>query len=71
MIKTYSNKNEIEILRRDFQILRQEMKTGFPEIKVEIKTEMNKLKVWIVVTFLAGGGLMIVIAKLFFGKLFL
>jgi hypothetical protein len=66
--KTYSNKNEIELLRKDFQILREEVKAGLAETKSELKTEINKLVIWIVATFLAGGGLMILIVKLFFEK---
>lgn len=66
--KTYSNKNEIELLRKDFQILRQEVKTALAETKSEIKTEINKLVIWIVATFVAGGSLMILIAKFFFEK---
>jgi len=66
--KTYSNKNEIELLRKDFQLLREEVKTALAETKSEIKTEINKLVIWIVATFLAGGSLMILIAKLFFEK---
>ena len=66
--KTYSNKNEIELLRKDFQILREEIKTALAETKNEIKTEINKLIIWIVATFFAGGSLMIIIAKVFFEK---
>lgn len=66
--KVYSNKNEIEILKKEIEILRQETKTGFAETKSEIKTEINKLIIWIVATFLAGGALMITIAKIFFTK---
>ncbi len=66
--KTYSNKNEIELLRKDFQLLREEVKTGLAETKSEIKSEINKLIIWIIATFLAGGSLMIVIAKVFFEK---
>jgi hypothetical protein len=68
----YSNKNDLESFRkdveRDFQLMKQEMKTGFAETKSELKTEINKLIIWIVGTFLAGGSLMILIAKLFFEK---
>ena len=66
--KKYSNKNEIELLSNDFQILREEVKAGLAETKSELKTEINKLIIWIVGTFLAGGSLMILIAKLFFEK---
>jgi len=66
--KKYSNKNEIELLRKDFQILREEVKASLAETKSEIKSEINKLIIWIVGTFLAGGSLMILIAKLFFDK---
>jgi hypothetical protein len=44
------------------------VKTGLAETKSELKTEINKLIIWIVGTFLAGGSLMILIAKLFFEK---
>ena len=47
-------------------LLRQEMKTGFSESESKIKTELNKLIIWMVATFIGGGGLMIVIAKTFF-----
>ncbi len=58
----------IELLRKDFQLLREEVKTRLAETKSEIKSEINKLIIWIIGTFLAGGSLMILIAKLFFEK---
>ncbi len=68
--KIYSTKNEIEGLRKDmekeFQLMRQETRTGFAELESKIKSEINKLIIWIVATFFAGGGLMIAIAKIFF-----
>lgn len=50
---------------KEFQMVRQEMKTGFAETKSKLKTEINKLIIWIVATFLAGGSLITVIAKFF------
>ena len=38
--KTYSSKNEIEILKKDIEIFRQEMKTGFAETKSDIKQKL-------------------------------
>ena len=66
--KNYSSKNEMEILRKDIEIFRQEVKAGLAETKSELKTEINKLIIWIVATFLAGGSIMIVVAKLFFSR---
>lgn len=61
-------KSEIMLMRKDLEIFRQEMKTGFAESESRIKSEINKLIVWIIATMFGAGALFITIAKLFFNK---
>ena len=61
-------KSEIMLLRKDMDLMRQEMKTGFAESESRIKSEINKLIVWIVATMFASGALFIALAKIFFDK---
>jgi hypothetical protein len=61
-------KSEILLLRKDMELLRQEIKTGLAESESRIKSEINKLIVWIVATMFASGGFFIIIAKIFFDK---
>ena len=46
-------------------MLRQEMKTIAAKTKSEIKSEINKLIVWIIATVFASGAFFIAIAKFF------
>ena len=59
-------RSEIMLMRKDLEILRQEMKTGFAESESRIKSETNKLIVWIIATMFGAGALFITLAKLFF-----
>ena len=61
-------RSEILLIRKDLEILRQEIKTGFAESESRVKSEINKLIVWIIATMFGAGALFITIAKLFFNK---
>ncbi len=64
-----AQKSELMLIRKDLEILRQEIKTGFAESESRIKSEINRLIIWIIATmFGAAGALFITIAKLFFDK---
>jgi hypothetical protein len=56
------------LIRKDIEILRQEVKTGFAESESRIKTEINELIVWIVATMFGAAALFITLAKVFFDK---
>ena len=60
--------SEIILFRKDFEILRQEIKTGFAESESRIKSEINKLIVWIIATMFGAAALFITLAKVFFDK---
>ena len=61
-------KPEIMLLRKDIEIFRQEVKTGFAESEGRMKSEINKLIIWIIATMFASGALFITLAKVFFDK---
>jgi len=61
-------RSEIMLVRKDLEILRQEIKTGFAESESRVKSEINKLIIWIIATMFGAGALFITIAKLFFDK---
>ncbi len=61
-------RSEIMLMRKDLEVLRQEMKTGFAESESRIKSEINKLIVWIIATMFGAAVLIITLAKLFFDK---
>ncbi len=61
-------RSEIVLMRKDLEILRREMKTGFVESESRIKSEINKLIVWIIATMFGAGALFITLGKLFFDK---
>ncbi len=63
-----ASKSELMLLRKDMEILRQEIKTGFAESESRMKSETNKLIVWIIATMLGSGALFITLAKVFFAK---
>ncbi len=61
----FSSKSDIQELKFEVNILRQEIKTAMAETKSELKSEINKLIVWIVATMFASAALIVTIAKLF------
>ncbi len=61
-------KSELMLIRKDLEILRQEIKTGFAESESRIKSEINRLIIWIIAIMFGAGALFITIAKLFFDK---
>ena len=63
-----AQKSEILLLRKDIEIFRQEVKTGFAESESRMKSETNKLIIWIIATMLTSGALFITLAKVFFDK---
>lgn len=54
----------IEKLNFKIELLGQEMKTGFAETKGELKSDINKLIIWIVSTGIAIVGLLLAFLKL-------
>lgn len=67
-----STKSEAELLRKDMETIRIELagKIESSALRVEnnLKSEINKLIVWIIGTMLASGALFITLAKIFFDK---
>lgn len=68
--KEFSTKTEVELLRKDMETLRIELKSMIESssLRVEnnIKSEINKLIIWIIATMFGAGALFITLAKLFF-----
>lgn len=63
---TFQPRSDIQELKYHIELLRQETKTGLAETKSDLKSEINKLIIWIVATMFAAAALMITIAKIFF-----
>ncbi|MDI9365308.1 MAG: hypothetical protein QM541_10185 [Flavobacterium sp.] len=61
----FSPRTDIQELKQEMNMLRQEMKTISAETKSEIKSEINKLIVWIIATMFASGAFFITLAKIF------
>ena len=61
-------KPELLALRNDMALLRQEIKTGFAESESRMKSETNKLVLWIIAIIFSSGALFITLAKVFFDK---
>ncbi|MEJ7676231.1 MAG: hypothetical protein WKF59_26895 [Chitinophagaceae bacterium] len=68
--KDFSSKTDVELLRKDMDVMRIELlaKIENSSLRVEnnLKSEINKLIVWIIATMFGAGALFITIAKLFF-----
>ncbi len=68
--KDISSKTDVELLRKDMDVMRIELlaKIENSSLRVEnnLKSEINKLIVWIIATMFGAGALFITIAKLFF-----
>ncbi len=67
-----STKSEVQLLRKDMETMRVELsaKIESSSLRVEnnLKSEINKLIIWIIATMFGAGALFITIAKLFFDK---
>ncbi|MBC7723094.1 MAG: hypothetical protein H7068_13800 [Pedobacter sp.] len=61
----FSPRTDIQDLKHEMNMLRQEMKTISTETKSEIKLKINKLIVWIIATMFASGAFFITLAKVF------
>ncbi len=65
-------KSEVQLLRKDMETMRVELsgKIESSSLRVEnnLKSEINKLIIWIIATMFGAGALFITIAKLFFDK---
>lgn len=70
--KGFASKAEVEFFRKDLDIMKIELSSKIENssLRVEsnLKSEINKLIIWIVATMLASGALFITLAKLFFDK---
>ena len=62
--ENFASKSEFEKLDFKIELFRQEMKTGFAEAKSEVKSDINKLIIWIVSTGIAIVGLLLAFLKL-------
>lgn len=71
-INELSPKSEVQLLRKDMETMRVELsaKIESSSLRVEnnLKSEINKLIIWIIATMFGAGALFITIAKLFFYK---
>lgn len=61
----FSPRTDIQELRHEMNMLRQEAKIIAAETKSEIKSEINKLIVWTIATMFASGPFFITLAKVF------
>jgi hypothetical protein len=63
---------EVELLRRDVDTMKIELSSKIENscLRVEsnLKSEINKLIVWIIATMLTSGALFITLAKVFFDE---
>jgi len=68
----FSSKTEVEFLRRDIDAFRSELSSKIESsaLRTEsnLKTEINKLIIWIVATMFGSAALFITLAKVFFDK---
>lgn len=56
----------IDKLDNKIELLRQEMKTGFAEVKSELRAEFNRQLIWLVGVMFALAGIIITVIKLLF-----
>jgi hypothetical protein len=67
-----STKSEVEFLRKDVETLKIELggkiETAALRVESNLRSEINKLIIWIIATMLASGALFITLAKVFFDK---
>jgi len=61
----FLQKAEYEKIEHKIDLLRQEYKTGNAEVKAEVKSEINKLMLWIFTTMIAIAGLALAFSKFF------
>ena len=71
-ISELSPRSDVQLLRKDMETIRVELsaKIESSSLRVEnnLRSEINKLIVWIIATMFGAGALFITIAKLFFNK---
>jgi hypothetical protein len=63
--QNFASMSSVEKVDFKIDMLRQEVKTIAAETKSEIKSEINKLIVWIIATMFASGAFFITLAKIF------
>jgi hypothetical protein len=63
--QNFASMSSLEKVDFKIDMLRQEVKTIAAETKSEIKSEINKLIVWIIATMFASGAFFITLAKIF------
>lgn len=61
--ESFAPRSDIQEIKYEMQLLRQETKTGLAETKSEIKSEINKLIIWTVSTGLAVIGIILAFLK--------
>lgn len=66
----FSSKSEVGLLRKDMDIMKIELKAEIEKsgyrVENNLKSEINKLIIWIVATIFAAAALILTIAKLLF-----
>ena len=70
--KDFSTRSEVGLLRKDLENIRfgfrSQIETTSLRVESNLKSEINKLIVWIVATMFASGVLFIALGKIFFDK---
>ncbi len=64
--QTLASKLELVDLQNEVKLLRQEMKTGFAELKSELRAEFNRQLIWLVGVMFALSGIIITVIKVLF-----
>ena len=64
----FSKKSELELLRKDMEAIELRLTSNILKSESNLKSEINKLIVWIIATMFASGALFITLAKVFFDK---
>ncbi|MFT4153869.1 hypothetical protein [Parafilimonas sp.] len=62
--ENFVKNSEMEKLNFKIELFRQEVKTGFAEVRADVKSDINKLIIWIVSTGIAIVGLLLALLKL-------
>lgn len=71
-LKEFSSKSEVQLLRKDVDAMKIELtakiETSALRTESNLKSEINKLIVWIIATVFGAAAIFITLAKVFFDK---
>jgi|GEM_PF-2583308 hypothetical protein len=62
--QVFAGKSFFELLRKDIELIRQELKTTSAEVRYELRSEVNRLQIWIFGAIFASAGLIIAVLKI-------